>query len=441
MLPERREFGGDPSWQEILGSDPDHEKHLETSEGRFQAALNIIKNGAMVLEIGVMDSQWQNYAAINGAINRIYGARVCYGRVTHDHLVKTISVVGAAARSDIDDKDWKLTAFGAALRPAAIDAWQKILKLGINPAKVLTAVSSVKKDTEGNILDSAPYARTRMLLQLGQREEVRKSEIVKQNNLTDNTIHSHLKALKEAGLVNFESVDSIDSYTFFKPIATGKNPNDWPIWQDAHGWNQKALSESVQEAIAGLIDDGKVAFTTGEIIDWAKDNIVDVKSAQDRSCVNHVLNFLVRESLLARSEFNKDKRSAVSLTAGGQDFVEQVLAPLDAWARDANSVWEINDIRRQLAINPQAYDDLYRHIAELYRKTSPYVNRDPNAKTADILALIAQRPHEFTCHSLARELGISDGAVQGLTKPLIESLRIRVTVGKGDRRYFSVGSN
>lgn len=116
-------------WQEIFTADPDHEKHLGTAEGRFQAILDLVKNGGMVLEIMMMDRTWQNFRGIAGAVNSAYGERLVQSGVARNHLAQTVSNVGAAARSDINDEDWQLTPFGMEAKAALVYTWQKFLQL------------------------------------------------------------------------------------------------------------------------------------------------------------------------------------------------------------------------------------------------------------------------------------------------------------------------
>lgn len=59
------------SWRELLSFYPDHEKHLESSDGRFEAVLNIIKNGGMTLAVLAMDSNWASYFKINAVVNTL----------------------------------------------------------------------------------------------------------------------------------------------------------------------------------------------------------------------------------------------------------------------------------------------------------------------------------------------------------------------------------
>lgn len=205
-----------PSWEEILASDPDHEKHLETPEGRFQAVLNIVKNGAMVLEVMAMDRSWQDFHDVYSEVNKVCGFSVnTRADKTANHLIQTISTVGAAARSDINDTDWQLTPFGQALKPALIYTWQKFLAQEINPAKALTSTSKVKKDKDGNLLASAPYSRAKILLFLASSGQMKEVELVNQGSVTQHSVKEHLKNLKNGGLINFESVDAVDSYIHF----------------------------------------------------------------------------------------------------------------------------------------------------------------------------------------------------------------------------------
>ena len=427
------------TWEEILALDKDHEKHLETAEGRFHAALNIIKTGAMVLELWALrEEAYLNYKDVNTKASEVYGQRLCESRVTFNHLVKTVSTVGAAARSDLSDQEWRRTAYGSALLPAAIYSWQAILRLGINPANALASKSAVKLDEEGNLADSAPYARAMMLLDIRELGETTEAELAKRRKLSHKVIHQHLQYLKAEGLVKFESADPVDSFSYFRATDLGKTSAKWPVLIDLQGGNQRKLSSDVELAIVGLAIEGRETFTMSDIISWTEANNPDAgQSIKHFRAVSVALSYFVNYGLLERGQFGKGNMSDISLFPKGTAFCEQVLAPLALWSEDPGAVAEIDTIRQELHINPDSYNSIFKDIATVYSDTSPYKNSDKDGKTTGILNLILRSQGKMTTADIARELGISDTQVYEILKPLIDSGVVTVEVGKMGRKYLS----
>lgn len=428
-----------PSWKEILASDPKHERHLETAEGRFAAAINIIKNGAMVLELAQLDErEWQSYGTINREVNLVYGTKLCNYTTTAEHLIQTVSVVGAAARSDIDDMQWRRTAFGTALLPAAIYIWKNILEDGINPVKALTSKSKVKKDTNGKIVDSAPYARAEMLFDIADLKDAKKIELSRRRNLKHDPTLRHLQNLKEIGLINFESIDPVDTYTFFTISSKGRETKRWPIYKDWNADKQPKLTQDVDLAIIGVVE-GKENFCTRDIMEWLEKHRLEVnKTSQRKNSVTSVLSFFVSEGMLEISHLNEKNMSEVSLTDKGEAFVNHALRPLMSWAEDPNSVSEINQIRETLVVNRDVYIDFYKDIGRVYAETSPQKNADLEAKTDNILKLINNNPGSLTISDLGRELSFSPQTVAHALRPLISSGNVLTITGKGGRKYLSI---
>ena len=119
--PNAAEFRGRPTgWETILGSPLPPE--INTPEKRLSALVNLIQNGAQTLETLSMSSEFTSYGRINSAMNERAGIRVVQNATTFRHLQRCIEPVGAAAKSDLDDKYWALTPFGAATKPTLIFA-------------------------------------------------------------------------------------------------------------------------------------------------------------------------------------------------------------------------------------------------------------------------------------------------------------------------------
>lgn len=440
--PTRPDLGPNPTWEEILASDPDHEPHLDTPEGRFEAVLNIVKNGGMVLEVMVMDRVFRDYHEINRAVNDTIGWELNRAKIVALHLGLTISNVGAAARSDIDDELWQLTSFGEAIKPALIYTWQKILEQGIDPAKVFGSRSDIKKGSDGSFIVSAPRSRVKILSSLDQKTEMKEVELKGVLSLSGPSVLNHLMRLKEAGLVEFKSVDLKDSFTFFKITDKGKIQAKWPIYEDYKSIIQRKLSTNVELALIALSLNGSEEFTTDDIIEWISRNIDESGASTDKSSVNRALNFFSNEDLglLEKSEFNESKMSVASLTEKGRIFTETVLIPLQEWAQNPKAVLEINKIRLDLVQRSGTYNETLIDIARVYQYASPYKNKDIDAKRANILATIVKQPGELTVSDIARQLNMSAETTRSITDPLIESGQVQVIVGKMRRKYLSMAA-
>lgn len=440
MAPAGPDLGRSPSWEEILAADPDHEKHLDTPEGRFEAVLNIVKNGAMVLEVMAMDRVMKDFHEIHKSVNKLSGLNVNpNASTTLDHLTRTISTVGAAARSDIDDEMWQLTLFGEAIKPAFVYVWRKIIELDIDPARALGATSMVKKDADGNIITTPPYSRAQLLLALDSQRRTTVVQLANSLNIDETAVSNHSRKLVEAGLVNFESVDKIsDTYTTFKLTDRGKSEITWPIYQDSRGYQMRRVSVYVQIAISALTAEGRTEFSRVEVIDWIRNNLDKSWSGKQRGTANSALTFFSKPEigLLQRSEFNAYNQSIITLTEKGRELAE-ILELLRVWSHDRNST-QINSIEDETDSNQVADAGIYKNITQVYIDTSPFKNKDLDTKRAGAIAIISRNPGEFTVSEIARRLGVSYRTVSNSIKQLIEFGQIQVTVGKGGRKYLSM---
>lgn len=422
------------NWKQVLDSYPDHERHLETEGGRFQAILNIAKNGGMAIEIMVMDREWRSYHLVNGRARKSVGGIVNNNSVTLAHLVKTISTVGAAARSDIDEHDWQLTPFGESIKPALIYTWQKIIEHDINPVGALGSRSDIRKDREGNIIITPPLVRARMLIAINTQEYLTENALATKVGVDSSATLRHLQNLRAAGLISYESVDTIDSYNFFSLTEQGKLQREWPVYVNSQDINQPRLSRNIRETIISLTQQ-RNTFTITDIIDYATSN---AGSASNQGNHGKVLNFWVSQGLLDKSDLSGKQMSKAAITDKGSVFIQQILLPLLTYSRDAQSVAEINTIRENLQRDPNYYQQIYPQIVRVYSMTSPNKNRSLDIKTFDIINAISQNPGKLTASEIARRLGISIQYVNQLTQRLVESAIITAQVGKGGRKYFSI---
>ncbi len=428
------------SWQEILAADPDHERHLETTKGRFQAILNLVKNGGMVLEVMQMDRIWQNYKDIATSINGSRGEQLIRSSVVRGHLRRTISPIGAAARSDIDDEDWQLTPFGMETKAVLLFVWQKFLELNVNPVQLLSNRSSVKKNSQGNITTPA-LTRSGILIDLYPQKQLREVELAEIENINAGNIAKHLSYLQSAELINSKSVDPIDSFSFFRLTTRGGLLGEWPEYVESRGYNLPGLSRGINKIIDDLVIDliasAAEYFTTEDVMYYGQE-LHYSKSTENKGNVSGILNFYVREGLLEKSELNGENMSEYSLTELGQVIVKELLNPLYLWAEDLNSIPEINIIRAQLIRNPNAFLAFYRQIGDVYQETSPLKNQSRESKISDILSCIEDNEGNLNASDIGRKLGISTGYTHAIVTSLTKAGKLGYTFGKGGRKYPSI---
>lgn len=437
-MPERRDAEASPSdnWADILRSDPDHERHLEFDMGRFQAIINIAKTGSMVLEVLEMDNTFKHYHEISDLVNEAAREKVNQERaVAGYHLRQTISTVGAAARSDIDEKYWKLTAFGLQLKPALIFIWEKLLEHGINPSGALGSLSRLKKDEEGNLVVSPAMTRAFLLIALSTSGTHNKVRLISKGPVTATAIENHLESLKASGLVTYESITPGETISFFKLTDKGISLPEWPTYIDSKGGKNEKISRNLRLAIAAIVFRGKTVFSYEDI----KQLFEKSGLPKNLGTLAKVLNFFVNEGLVEFSgPFRHDWMSQAEPTEKGGILVDEVFLPVLKWCQDINSVEKINQIGANLGKNPAHYRKMYPDIVRVYKAKSPFRGFDSDAKKANILNLIAKNPGTLTASQVGKRLGISDRRARQLINSMIQSSVVRVCAERSNRKLLEL---
>lgn len=425
------------SWESVLSQDPNHERHLETPLGRFEALINIAKNGSMVIELMVMDESYRSWYVINSLATSSAGVRLTRPGAVQQHMFRTVSAVGAASRSDMDEKDWRITEFGAEARPALIYTWTKFIDHDIRAMGALSSRSQITKDDEGNFVISAPLTRANILLAVHANLYLREGDLKQMSGRATENIRQHLIDLRHAELINFEAINIGEPYSYFKISQMGKSEEDWSPYIDSQGRRQLRLSQAVKTAAKG-ISQGQDTFNLDDLIAYVKEKLQQAGASVDRSHLSSCLRSFTEQGLIEYVSFHQKKMSEVTLTEKGTIFVEEVLLPLMSWAEDLYSVPDINNIRGALARNSQSFEYLYSDIASEFVDKSPAKNRDPKGKTYEIMRLIEQGEGSMTVNQIARSLEISVGTVVTLMKPLITNDHVEITIGKSNRKYLKI---
>ncbi len=427
------------TWEEILAADPDHPAHLDTTEGRFLTAVDIIKNGAMVLELFALNpNHYMNEVSINQQVKEISGKRLPSPSAVYSHHSRTIAPLGAAKTLDDDFKMWQRTPFGTQLMTPAVYAWQQIIDLGVNPAKVMSSISAIRRDQEQQITGSSAYDRATILFSLLDVDTSNMPSLAKKTGTSTVAIRGHLNNLAEAGLIDFKSASSEhESFTSFSIANKGIRDKRWSIARD---YKRKGLwiegaSSDIRRAVMHLTAEGKKSFTIKDVAQWVKQHIPDKKAIHYEQIITHILSLFSKNGFLDRSEINHSNMSSVSIKPKGRLFTERVLIPLLRWSANPNSVREINEISR----NPQRHKALFESIFNTYDSTSPHKQSTPAEKIDQIVTHIANNPGELTSASIGKRLGIAANTVRELLKDEISSGRISIIRGKAGRQYFYLG--
>lgn len=418
---------------------------IDTPQKRPSAVLNIVQNGAQTLTVLTMPpdtENWQSYRQIHRHLNGCVGYELIRdNRTTKDHLVACIEPVGAAARSSLDDKNWALTEFGIKIKPALVFAWQRLLALELDAMQVFGAHSRSKKDQENNILATTATIRNRILLSLADddRRSIDLSNIV---NISLSYTPKILQKLQSAGLVEYQSVntESGSSASHFYLTEKGHKTSPWPIYRNIAG-NLLTRSPQVEKAIRKLTMEEKLVTSESVTAQISEDTQQPINKT-DRHTNVGVLSFYARQGFLKRGKFFKYHFSEACLTSLGKQVVHEIIVPLVAWANDNKAIGEINEIGKQLKINPDSYKSLYPQIAAGFSENSPNKNSDLEAKSRQILALVKTYPNHLTAADLARQMKVGDSTIGELLKPLIATGQIsQRKAEKGKMLFLAPGPN
>lgn len=398
------------SWAEL-----DLPPELDSPEKRLGAAVNIIQNGAQSLTVLAMNPQpgyWESYNQINKRLPRIGGGNLVYRTVTRNHLVQTIEPVGAAARSTLDNKEWTITPFGVALRPAILLAWQNFLDLDLDAMQVLGSNSRVKKDNEGNIVSTPAQARTRILLDLLEKGHLRIIDLSSAIGLSTAVTNKHADGLSHGGIVEKDvaSSEANESITHYTLTKQGRDQEKWPIFVLKHKTGSTAyvsLSREVELAVRELSENG-IPFSIRNCIEVFNKHRPENSKGVAETTVFGMLAFWGREGLMDVGKFHNRFLSDVVLTPLGELVASEILQPLQDWSNNPRSVILINEILEDLRRGSD-YQSLKIRIAESFSNTSPFKNKDIDLAVGKgtVLRMIRERPGELTQASIARTLNIS----------------------------------
>ena len=88
---------------------------------------------------------------------------------------------------------------------------------------------------------------------------------MREGRIGHGSVGDHLRKLKEAGLVNYETVSPIGPYTFYSLTDAGKTIAKWPVFIRSDGAKSTKLSDIVHLAIIGLALEKKESFSSSAV--------------------------------------------------------------------------------------------------------------------------------------------------------------------------------
>lgn len=410
-------------WQDVL-LNPDINSEAYR---RLSGVLNILKSGAQTLTVLSMvddPNSFVNTADIRAQVQEKVGSRtIKKAENVKTYLTRCIEPVGAAARSTLDDEMWALTPFGIEMKASLILAWSKFLEAGIDPMDVLATASHSKKDDEGHITSTPAVARATILTALNELGKLNVSRLKQILKMEGGVVANHLINLEKVGLVNYESVECMlgKPIVHFTLTEKGRNTGieNWPFRVDSRGNRLVFQTELVRKAIEELSVKGR------DINLWSISEIIllkypDYKANGLRANIASLLSFWEIEDrhLLNKSRFKQDIRSEASITGKGLIVVDGIFSRLAMWSIDPPLTPDIESIAKKLRINPDAYQDIYVSIAESFRRTSPFFEKNGEDTSAKVLGVILKKQGNVSTTDISRIIGISVSRVHQIVKEL-----------------------
>ena len=385
-----------------------------TAQKRFNAVLNIAQNGAQTLEVlgmNVNPDHWQSWYQVFKEVRNLVGHDIMHKKTTENHLKETIGPIGAAAKSDADDKMWAITEFGGEMRPAIVYTWQQFTDMGINPMSLLSANSRVSKNEKSGKVSTGALSRAKLLMYAFGKKEVTGSELLKATSLGSAALQVHTDVLADAGFITKRSADvnSGDAVAEYTITDVGISIENWnPRKLTRHGPIAKWVPFVQQAAFALQEEETPITTTTLN----KKIDEMHPELALRKDDVGPTITRMLNYGLMKNKGFAGTDRMFVTLTDLGEEVAEKILFPLRQWSFDPTSEPHITTIAENLKEHPDMYQDLYKEVAEVYKETSPHKNSTPEEKADKVLHSILQNPREMTQAQLARSLGISKQSVQ-----------------------------
>lgn len=424
-----------PRWEStVLPSE------LQTPEQRLQAVLNITQNGAQtltVLTMGPDTSDWSKHTAINTLMRNRVGTSVVHSKTTFSHLTGTISEVGMAARSTLNDEEWALTDFGVTCKATLIFAWQKFLEIGVDPMVALGINSRSKKDSSGGIITTPPMTRFRVLNTLFQPGNVMGiREVAEKIGLNEKVVAEQVRGLTENGLISHRLYDRNSGQLHrYRISPKGVLTQEWPLFESRH---QRWITASQQAYVAVAELSQKEVEITSEAVDrFVNERFRPGKPPTTINPSDILKQWARQHELLERLPGIEGVTAEIEITTTGVEVLNKVLFPLFRWAKDITSVEDITSIAENLKRNPDAYQYFYTTIVESFFSHSPFKNKDKEEKIRRAKRIITERPGELWASELGKELGSSSSTGINITRVLLGRREIELqNAKKGSRQLI-----
>jgi predicted ArsR family transcriptional regulator len=291
-------------------------------EGRLSAILNIVNSELKCATVYYLSKS--PFGQTRGEILTrhkglfgFYNAWIPYGRTFADLCHKTLYPIGCVAEEKVrqekdgrEVKSWKLTDDGKKYGfPVAKFALKKAADLGISHHQML---SSTNSPTETR----APYTRALILEELYEKGVLRAEDFRARNN----NHHHHLESLRNAGAIEYDSVNNKEESGWAKKHWSGDVSNLPKINQ---------YSDKSVRAVAEVLAEG----------DKDCHEVYETLAAKDSklvlSTIRSIISGLEVKGYVQSLGFKSgEMKSRAWLNSSGKRYVDEFLRPVKRFLAD-----------------------------------------------------------------------------------------------------------
>ncbi len=404
-------------------------------EKRLEAIISSIGNHAgkqiTFLSIpstpGVIVTPWELHTAFVENSGRVWRTS---GNVQRDHAQSSLIPIGMVAEEAVKRDGRNSELVGFTKTEAGREYGDPISKFLLKYASEHNiSLDKIFGSTGSNQDSRAPYNRARILEYLSERKDESLIRIVDLaeflGNKKGNIVADTLRALQEAGLVIFDSVDSENAKGKFTYTLN-------PGFIGAIKSQYNVLLNPVLDAIDTLRASGNTEFEIDNVLSEIQKNDADF----NRDSVGNVLLDLANNRYLKHGEFKAGSTmSSVTILKEGIEFVNDVLTPLRTSLTDTPEGKALRDEWRNIDWQRYASNALMIH-KENSRNANPI---DQTLIQNTIREIISQNPgirnNEMT--NKLKELGLPYKNPSKQLASLLENGEVRrETQGKATMWYM-----
>jgi DNA-binding transcriptional ArsR family regulator len=362
---------------------------------RFGALANILNNGGKTVTLLAMNpyGKFENYEDIRANSNELADENIIkVKKGTLQFLTLSLEKVGATAQSTLDEEDWKLTAFGKAIKPAAVYAWEASLLLDFAPSEIFGKNTHILEDEDAE--ESTNTATNRIKLFINLKEgPTTLGNIAQLLGQSYNSVGETIRGLRGKGLVEMESIDSpfVGTVTAYSLTKAGNTEESWEPYakprtsRPSQGVYRHA-SKSIEDAIKQLKSQGITTVGAKEISNQLEKIGVTVGDhARFGAIFKHFagLGYLERQT-----PFEFGHYSTVKLTQKGEEVYDVLIKPLYDWFENPQKPAINQAVQGYAGFGFEAYKHLITQIIEKYKEKSSGLNADFGKKINDVLGCV-----------------------------------------------------